>query len=136
MELGTSRRLKGGEQRRTRRFPVECELAYKALGKVDGRIVGAGHTINMSSGGVLFTAEHSLDVGQQVELSIKWPTKLEGKHPLNLIVVGRVVRSEVGKVAVETRFHDFRMRGSADMRLLARSVTNRPGMPRAGRKAS
>jgi len=53
-----------------------------------------GKTLNIGSGGILFTTEETLPMGRQVEVSVNWPARLDGACPLQFVVVGRVVRSK------------------------------------------
>ena len=96
------------ERRIRRRFGIKRELRYKW---VEGRTVvaaGAGHTINMGSGGVAFSAEDELKPGATVELSISWPALLDRTCPIRLVVFGRVLR-RAGRTAVCTvDRHEFR----------------------------
>jgi hypothetical protein len=114
-----------GGQRRTQRFPVDYDINYTAR-SADGRIAGAGRAVNMSSGGILFTAEHTLDVGWQVELSINWPTKLDGKQPLKLVVVGNVVRSGAGETALEIHEYEFRIRAKQPIAVRPSALSDAP----------
>lgn len=68
-------------------------------------------TINISSAGVLFGTTHPPRTGTRLELAIDWPAQLDGRCPLNLIVKGRVARSEQGRAAIEVLQHEFRTRG-------------------------
>jgi len=47
---------------------------------------GIGKTVNVSSVGVLFAAPEALPSGKQIELSISWPSRLDGKLALQLVV--------------------------------------------------
>ena len=96
-------------ERRTRcRFGIRRELRYKL---VKGRRVlaaGAGHTIDVGSGGVAFSADHELEPGAAVEFSINWPALLDQTCPIRLVVFGRVLRG-AGRTAVCTvDKHEFR----------------------------
>ncbi len=96
-------------ERRTRcRFGIRRELRYKL---VEGRKVvaaGAGYTIDVGSGGVAFSADHELEPGAAVELSINWPALLDQTCPIRLVVFGRVLRG-AGRTAVCTvDKHEFR----------------------------
>src|SRR5947209_9627395 len=81
------------DRRGTSRFPLCEDVKYKLL---HGKIVtsGAGKTLNIGSGGVLFTTEQRLPIGRMVELSVNWPARLDGTCPLKFVAVGRVIRSE------------------------------------------
>ncbi|MGA9627898.1 MAG: hypothetical protein WBL65_11110 [Bryobacteraceae bacterium] len=78
---------------------------------VEGRKVvaaGAGYTIDVGSGGVAFSADHELEPGAAVELSINWPALLDQTCPIRLVVFGRVLRG-AGRAAVCTvNKHEFR----------------------------
>ena len=111
MRLKKSQHKHTDEQRQSLRFPVECELLYKSLTSTPEQIIGLGQTLNISSGGVLFTTEEALKVGEDMELSINWPTKLDGKQPLKFVVVGRVVRNGGGTAALQIQRYEFRIRG-------------------------
>src|SRR5436853_234503 len=92
------RSVNDDERRRHKRLPIERDVRYKVLGsgknKEKIRGVGLGKTINMSSGGVLFTTDSGLAEGDRVELAIDWPAQLEGRLRLKMVVFGHVVRAE------------------------------------------
>ena len=87
------------ERRAKHRFSLERELRYKIMGERGPTVVGVGKTINLSSAGVLFAAEHPVESGLFIELSINWPVVLDDSCPMRLIVFGRVLRSD-GRLAV------------------------------------
>jgi hypothetical protein len=76
------------------------------------KISGSGSTLNIGSGGILFTTEERLPVGRMVELSVNWPAKLDGVCPLQFVATGRVVRSEPQRAAVRIERYEFRTRSS------------------------
>jgi hypothetical protein len=78
------------EQRRTRRFKLQLPLAITRSGSEPMAV--AGLTRNISSNGVLFTAEREPDIGNPIEYIIT--LNREGLHAVNLRCVGKVVRSE------------------------------------------
>jgi hypothetical protein len=114
MNLGTDNHLStdfGGmsERRGTSRFPLCEEVKYKLLhGKIT--TCGAGRTLNIGSGGVLFTTEQRLPMGRMVELSVNWPARLDGTCPLKFVAVGRIIRSDNAKAAVRIERYEFRTR--------------------------
>lgn len=69
--------------------------------------MGAGRTVDLSSSGALIGDHHQLIVGQRIELSVDWPVKLNGVA-LQLVVVGKVVRSYAGFFALSFARHEFR----------------------------
>jgi hypothetical protein len=78
------------EQRKTRRFTLQLPLSITRSGAE--RITVAGRTMNISSSGVLFTAEREPDLGGPIEYIIT--LNKEGSHAVNLRCVGKVVRAE------------------------------------------
>ena len=95
------------DRRDDRRYPIELALRYKVVARNRNLLEGAGLTVNMSSGGVLFRGVQGLPAGSFVELSINWPVLLEDRLPLTLLVVGRIVRCENSQVAVKTSRYEF-----------------------------
>jgi hypothetical protein len=99
------------ERRGTGRFPLQEEVKYKLLhGKTE--TVGVGKTLNIGSGGVLFTTEQRLAVGRTIELAVNWPARLHGTCPLRFVATGRVIRSEDDCAAVRIERYEFRTRGT------------------------
>jgi hypothetical protein len=99
------------ERRGTSRFPLREEVKYKMLnGKVV--IAGSGKTLNIGSGGVLFSTEQRLPVGRMVELAVNWPARLDGTCPLKFVASGRVIRSEDDCAAVRIERYEFRTRST------------------------
>jgi hypothetical protein len=78
------------EQRRTRRFKLQLPLSITRSGAE--RMALAGLTKNISSNGVLFTAEKEPDPGNPIEYIIT--LNKEGVHAVNLRCMGKIVRSE------------------------------------------
>jgi hypothetical protein len=62
----------------------------------------------MSSAGVLVASETQLRPGARVELSIEWPSLLDGQVPLQLVAAGTIVRCEASYFAVRLIRHQFR----------------------------
>jgi hypothetical protein len=96
------------ERRRSSRFPIEREIRYKTLSQRSEMLQGVGRTLNISSSGVLFTADHDLPVGTRLEVSISWPAQLNEKCLLNLVARGRVTRQESGSLALQIQQYEFR----------------------------
>ena len=96
------------------RYPITLDLQYKLL---KGRRVehrGCGHTLNISSGGVLFEADDIVETkdipegGRMVELVMDWPLLLREMCALKLVVRGRVVRHDTRRLALKIEQHEFR----------------------------
>ena len=83
--------------------PVQAAAIPQAL---EGKDVlataqtGTGKTLNIGSGGVLFTTEQRLPLGRMVEISVNWPARLDGTCPLKFVASGRIIRSEADRAAV------------------------------------
>ena len=78
------------EQRRTRRFKLQLPLSITRSGM--SRVAFDGLTKNISSTGVLFTAEGSLSLSVPIEYIIA--LNCEGHRQVSLRCVGKVVRAE------------------------------------------
>ena len=119
MNLGTeesTNHFEGRSDRRaTSRFPVREEVKYKVLQPAKAApITGTGQTLNIGSGGILFTTEEKLPMGRTVELSVNWPARLDGTCPLKFVATGKVVRADLGKAAVRIDRYEFRTRAAGN----------------------
>lgn len=108
-----------GDQRSNGRYPIALELQYRLLNKGRVQSLGSGKTLNISSGGVLFEADHLLPASGPIELAMSWPFLLEGVCGLKLVMRGRIVRSDARATAVKAEFHEFRTSGVRSPRCLA-----------------
>ena len=78
------------EQRRARRFTLQLPLA---ITPVDGeRSAFGGVTANISSRGVLFTADYEAGCGTPIEYIVT--LNKVGSQPVNLRCIGKVLRAE------------------------------------------
>jgi hypothetical protein len=73
--------------------------------------VGSGKSINMSSGGVLFTTETGLLEGERIELAVSWPVQLDDRIPLKLVAIGVLVRTHETQAAMSIERYEFKTRG-------------------------
>ena len=74
-----------------------------------GGVAGVGQTLNLSSSGILVESrQQKVSVGTRLEVSVEWPMMLDGTSPLQLVVRGRVVRSEMFRFAVLFQSYQFR----------------------------
>jgi hypothetical protein len=95
------------ERRSKVRFPLEMRVRYRSLAR-RCPVVGTGVVMNMSRSGVLVSSEHTISEGVRVELSIEWPSLLDGRVPLQVVTLGRVVRCEPSSFAVVLVRYQFR----------------------------
>ena len=96
------------ERRSHRRYPVGLEVRYRSS---RNRIVcyeGSGTTRDFSEGGVFFQTDRVLPAGVDVELHITWPVQIEGRPALQVLVVGRTVRTTGDGTAVKIAQCEFR----------------------------
>lgn len=116
MDIGTevnSARVGGLLERRgTNRFPLKEDVRYRVVQSKTQQVTGSGTTLNIGSGGILFTTEERLPLGRMVELSVNWPARLDGTCPLQFVATGRVVRAEVDRAAVRIERYEFKTRGA------------------------
>ena len=99
------------DRRTNSRFPLREGVRYRILNLKGDRVSGSGNTLNMGSGGILFTTEDLLPVGRSVEVTVDWPAQLNGNCPLKFVAFGRVIRSQPGQAAVRIERYEFRTRG-------------------------
>jgi hypothetical protein len=100
-------RLVPVDRRSKVRFPLELPVRYRTLGR-EGPFAGVGRVVNFSSGGVLVAHQHEIQEGARMELNIEWPFLLNGQVPLQLVMLGKVVRCETSSFAVELGRYQFR----------------------------
>jgi hypothetical protein len=97
-----------GERRSRVRFPLGLQVRCRTLER-GSSFAGVGRVVNMSSGGVLVACQHNLSAGTRMELNVEWPSLLDGRIPLQLVMVGRIVRSTLsGFAVVSDRQYQFR----------------------------
>jgi len=113
--LGANADERGDSERRNPgRFPIEREIRFRITNKRH-EMVGSGHTINMSSKGLLFRTEQRLLAGKRLEMAISWPAQLDHRCALKLIARGKVVRAEAGLAAVSIEQYEFRTLGKSGL---------------------
>ena len=95
------------DRRRAGRYSIERDLTWKWQAKRTRQAPEHGRTVNISSGGVLFTTGFTLPLGKLVEVGINWPVMPETEAGLQLTARGRVVRSDAGCTAVEFHQREF-----------------------------
>ena len=94
------------ERRVRARFPVELPVRYRTVTR--NPYAGLGLVLNMSSGGVLVAHQHRIGAGVTVELNIDWPSLLDGRVPLRLVIQGIVARCDTSSFAVVMSRYHFR----------------------------
>jgi hypothetical protein len=100
-----------GDRRGDRRYEIRLDMRWKLVRRRKVLDSGSGRTVDFSSSGVLFEPSHPLPFGLNVELSISWPVLLHNVAPLQLVVHGRIVRSDGKRTAIRMSQHEFRTTG-------------------------
>ena len=97
-----------GERRSDKRYAIVLDVRWKLLRRKKTLDQGLGQTVDLSTGGVLFHVGRRLPVGLKAQLSISWPVLLHNSSPLQLMVIGKIVRSDNDKTAIQIIQHEFR----------------------------
>ena len=105
-----------GDRRSDRRYDLRLDLRWKLIRRRRILETGTGETVDFSSGGVLFNPGRPLPLGLNVELSIAWPVLLHNTAQLQLVVSGKIVRSQGTRTAIQMTQHEFRTLGHAQDR--------------------
>jgi hypothetical protein len=100
------------ERRMKSRYPLELNVRYQILG-AGGAATGSGQTINISSSGMLLACASSIAEGTRLKAFVEWPSLLNGTTPLQLIMVGTVVRRTPIGVSMVFESYQFRTMGRA-----------------------
>lgn len=98
------------DRRKRRRFPIQADTNYRLVSSK--RVSGDGRILNISSSGVQFTTDQSLQIGKTVELAVNWPALLENKCLLKLVITGVLIRSDGGSAVMRITRYEFRIRAS------------------------
>jgi hypothetical protein len=127
------------DRRDTGRFPVREAIRYKLVqAKSTANMAGTGITLNIGSGGILFTTEEQLPLGRMVEVSVNWPARLGGTCPLQFVATARIVRSEKNQCAVRIERYEFRTRAVSPLSVVAPENQSRctVSIEKAGRQTA
>jgi len=95
------------ERRVKTRYPIELKVRYQATGAA-GQTDGVGQTVNMSSSGMLLACSSQVAETSRIKLFVEWPSLLNGTTPLQLIMVGTVVRCGREGICVAFESYQFR----------------------------
>jgi hypothetical protein len=94
------------DRRRSLRFPISIAVKYLIDGKE-----GTGNSVNISSGGIMFTTDKPLPSRGVITLSLAWPHLLDGRVPLQVVIDGNILRSSPQLAVVRIMRHEFRVKG-------------------------
>jgi len=109
--MSTTRIAKHLDRRTKARFPLHREMRYKILENGVKVQTGNGQTLDISSGGIAFAIDREVEPETYVELSVSWPVLLHDDCPMQLIILGRMLRSGPGRSVCTVDKYEFRTRG-------------------------
>ena len=95
------------------RYPIHLPLRYTVTRGQRGVPAGRGTTVNISSRSVLFAVQDWTPCGNEIELSVYWPFRLQNSCGLQLVMRGPVVRTCDNAIVILAKFREFRTAGSA-----------------------
>jgi len=108
MSLSRTSAVKSLRDRRSdRRYSIALTLEWKLFNRKRLKDAGAGTTVDLSSGGILFESDHRPAAPGFIELAITWPAGPNNVPPMQLMVIGRVVRLSGTRVAIRIKQHGF-----------------------------
>ena len=113
MDSSIARRVRllqgfSSDRRASVRYPLNLEVRYSAPSLCSMVETGSGHTIDMSSSGLSFTADAPLPIGQRLDMCIDWPALFGRGVQLQLVASGVVVRTAGAVTAIRFERYDFR----------------------------
>jgi hypothetical protein len=122
-----------GDRRKDRRYQIFLELRWKLIRRRKVLFAGEGRTLDVSSSGLLFDAGRILPAGLNVELSVAWPALLREEIPLQLVIGGRIVRTQGNLAGIRIVQHEFKTLAGDARRIpsssLVFSSARNPGAP-------
>jgi hypothetical protein len=100
-----------GDRRGHRRYQFELEMrfSYEDCGI---QCLGTGITEDLSRGGVRFHTDCPPLDGTEVEARIAWPFLLQDVCPLELLMWGKIIRTDAKGTVLLMRNYEFRTCGS------------------------
>jgi hypothetical protein len=101
---------KARERRCEPRYPLDAPCSFQVNWR-GATISGTGHTLNMSSNGLLFQAAEPLPIGADINVDVTWPARPGAR----LSIFGHTIRSQGNLIAVVIRKREFRSTDSSDL---------------------
>lgn len=98
------------DRRHAIRFPLKSQLRWTLLNRKTP-LTGTGETVDASSNGFAFLSNVPLSPGCRLQLDVEWPAELDGRIPMKLVVIGKVVRVDGNIVCVTIQKREFRTAG-------------------------
>ena len=105
-------RSPGADRRKSARFSLGLAVKCRFTDPSFDRTL-FGEVVNISSKGLLIRGTStSLSIGQTIRACIDWPASLDNRVGLQLVVVGRVVRTTDDCAAIGIKRYEFRTRAA------------------------
>jgi hypothetical protein len=98
------------ERRSHCRYEMALEVRCKPRASSEILI---GKTCDLSSRGLRFQVEKTFLPGEMLQLYIRWPFLLNDVCPLQLVILGHVIRSDQSGTVIAVTHHEFRTLGTA-----------------------
>jgi hypothetical protein len=73
-------------------------------------VLGFGQTTMMSSQDIIFAADGGLEPGMEAQIALAWPSFLDGRIPLQLVLDAIITDSRDGVAEARILAYDFRIR--------------------------
>ena len=93
-------------------FPIHANTRYRSLSKGRG-VVGIGRSLKLTSNSLLIRSEYpakpELKTGARLEVSLDWPYLPGGPTPLEMLMIGTVLRCRNSRVALSIERCQFRI---------------------------
>jgi hypothetical protein len=86
------------ERRAKPRVPLTEMVRYRLCDRGPNAFSGVGQTVNVSAGGMLLRVQHTFHIGDRISVTVPLPVP---DNSIQLTVLGRVVRVELGAVAIQ-----------------------------------
>lgn len=99
------------ENRKNQRFELKLPIEVVRSGKNGETLFG--HTLNVSSSGVLFELEQALQLGEVIEYNVVLPTGQEPNEDVRLHCMGKVTRCQGNYAAATMERYEFSRGGRA-----------------------
>ena len=112
-----------GDRRANRRYAFEMPLRFLHQSGAS-RLLGGGHTVDLSRKGIRFLSDDPPPQGTDVELRVEWPFLLQSVCPLELRVWGQVLRNDPEGTVVRTSKYEFRTVGARSFDQAIASAVN------------
>ena len=95
-----------------RYYAIPLQLGYKATSKL-GPLYGFGQIRVISSKDIIFGPGDGLQTGMNAEIVIAWPSLLDGRIRLQLVIDAIITSRKDGVAEARILAYDFRTRGPA-----------------------